>query len=61
MRVQIDTGILGYCGLRDVETHVFYDVEQNAENRALSRRSARDRPQVRLTRAEAARSGAPQR
>ena len=34
MQVQIDTGILGYCGLRDVDTHVFYDVEQSPENRA---------------------------
>jgi NAD(P)H dehydrogenase (quinone) len=33
MRVQIDVGLLGYCGLRDVETHVFYDVEQGPENR----------------------------
>lgn len=28
MRVQIDVGILGYCGLLDVETHIFHDVEQ---------------------------------
>lgn len=33
MRVQIDIGLLGYCGLRDVETHLFYDVEQSPENR----------------------------
>jgi NAD(P)H dehydrogenase (quinone) len=33
MRVQIDVGLLGYCGLRDVETHVLYDVEQSPENR----------------------------
>ena len=42
MRVQIDTGILGYCGLRDVETRVFYDVEQNAEHRARYLTEARD-------------------
>jgi NAD(P)H dehydrogenase (quinone) len=34
MRVQIDVGILGYCGLRDVETRVLFDVEQSPENRA---------------------------
>jgi NAD(P)H dehydrogenase (quinone) len=34
MRTQIDTGILGYCGLRDVAVELFYDVEQSAENRA---------------------------
>jgi NAD(P)H dehydrogenase (quinone) len=34
MRVQIDIGVLGYCGLRDVEMQVFYDVEQSPENRA---------------------------
>lgn len=34
MRVQIDTGILGYCGLRDVAIVLFYDVEQSPENRA---------------------------
>jgi NAD(P)H dehydrogenase (quinone) len=33
MRIQIDVGLLGYCGLRDVETHLFYDVEQSPENR----------------------------
>jgi NAD(P)H dehydrogenase (quinone) len=33
MRVQIDTGILGYCGLRDVEMRILYDVEQNPELR----------------------------
>ncbi|HEY4162921.1 MAG TPA: NAD(P)H-dependent oxidoreductase [Dongiaceae bacterium] len=34
MRVQMDIGVLGYCGLRDVEMQVFYDVEQSPENRA---------------------------
>jgi NAD(P)H dehydrogenase (quinone) len=33
MRVEIDTGILGYCGLRDVEMRILYDVEQNRELR----------------------------
>jgi NAD(P)H dehydrogenase (quinone) len=42
MRVQIDIGILGYCGLRDVETHVFYDVEQSPENRARYLAEARE-------------------
>ena len=28
MRLQLDVGILGYCGLRDVEMHILYDVEQ---------------------------------
>jgi NAD(P)H dehydrogenase (quinone) len=34
MRTQIDTGILGYCGLRDVTTRLFYDVEESPEVRA---------------------------
>jgi NAD(P)H dehydrogenase (quinone) len=34
MRVQIEVGILGYCGLRDVHTQLYYDVEQGAEARA---------------------------
>jgi NAD(P)H dehydrogenase (quinone) len=34
MQTQIDTGILGYCGLRDVTTRFFYDVEQSPELRA---------------------------
>jgi|SRR5579872_177277 len=46
MGVQIDTGILGYCGLRDVEMRILYDVEQNpglrecylAEVREIGRR-----------------------
>lgn len=29
MATQIDTGILGYCGLRDVETRLIYAVEQD--------------------------------
>jgi hypothetical protein len=33
MSVQIDTGILGYCGLRDVETRILFDVEQNPDLR----------------------------
>ena len=33
MRTQIDLGILGYCGLRDVETKLFFDVEESAETR----------------------------
>lgn len=42
MRAQIDVGILGYCGLRDVETHVFYDVEQSPEDRARYLSEARE-------------------
>jgi len=33
MRIQIDVGILGYCGLRDVHTQLYYDVEHGAEAR----------------------------
>ncbi len=42
MRVQIDVGLLGYCGLRDVETHVFYDVEQSPDNRQRYLAEARE-------------------
>jgi NAD(P)H dehydrogenase (quinone) len=42
MRVQIDVGILGYCGLRDVETHILFDVEQSAENRTRYLADARN-------------------
>jgi len=42
MRVQIDVGILGYCGLRDVETHVLFDVEQSPENRTRYLSEARE-------------------
>ena len=34
MQAQILTGILGYCGLRNVEAHFIYDVEHSAEERA---------------------------
>jgi len=34
MRVQLDVGILGYCGLRDVHTQLYYDVEEGAARRA---------------------------
>ena len=33
MRVQIDTGILGYCGIRSVASHIFHDVDSDAEAR----------------------------
>ena len=33
MRVQIDIGILGYCGIRSVATHIFHDVDSDAEAR----------------------------
>jgi NAD(P)H dehydrogenase (quinone) len=42
MRVQIDVGILGYCGLRDVETHVLFDVEQSGDNRSRYLSEARE-------------------
>jgi NAD(P)H dehydrogenase (quinone) len=42
MRVQIDVGILGYCGLRDVETHILFDVEQNPETRRSYLSEARE-------------------
>jgi NAD(P)H dehydrogenase (quinone) len=42
MRVQIDIGILGYCGLRDVQTHIFHDVEQSPENRERYLAEARE-------------------
>jgi NAD(P)H dehydrogenase (quinone) len=41
MRVQLDVGILGYCGLRDVHTQLFYDVEQGAETRTAHLEQAR--------------------
>lgn len=31
---QIDTGILGFCGITDVETHIFPEVDDSAEARA---------------------------
>lgn len=42
MRIQIDVGILGYCGLRDVTTRIFHDVEQDAEARLRYLDEARD-------------------
>jgi NAD(P)H dehydrogenase (quinone) len=33
MRVQIDIGILSYCGIRSVATHIFHDVDADAEAR----------------------------
>jgi len=35
-------GILGYCGLRDVHTQLFYDVEQGAETRTAHLEQARN-------------------
>jgi NAD(P)H dehydrogenase (quinone) len=34
MRLQIDVGTLGYCGLRDVTTTILYDVEQSPDIRS---------------------------
>ena len=33
MQAQILTGMLGYCGLRNVDAHFFYDVEHSAQQR----------------------------
>jgi NAD(P)H dehydrogenase (quinone) len=33
MRVQLEIGTLGYCGLHRVATHLFYEVDTNAEAR----------------------------
>lgn len=41
MEIQLDQGIMGYCGLADVDSHVFYDVDTNAAARARHLRRAR--------------------
>ncbi|GAB3755797.1 hypothetical protein GCM10027591_04870 [Zhihengliuella somnathii] len=43
MRTQLDVGVFAYCGIRDVESHLIYDVEgdHNAENRTTGLRQAR--------------------
>lgn len=46
MRVQLDVGILGYCGLRDVHTQLFYDVEQGAAARAEYLEQARNHGRI---------------
>jgi putative NADPH-quinone reductase len=61
MRVQIDVSLLGYCGLRDVETHVFYDVEQSPENRQRYLAAAREIGRDFGSRQDAARAGFEQR
>jgi NAD(P)H dehydrogenase (quinone) len=33
MRIQLEIGTLGYCGLHEVATHLFYEVDTNAEAR----------------------------
>ena len=33
MRVQIETGILGYCGISTTAAHIFHDVDSDAEAR----------------------------
>ena len=30
MKIQLETGIFGYCGVRDVETKILFDVEHSA-------------------------------
>jgi NAD(P)H dehydrogenase (quinone) len=35
MHTQIDVGILGYCGLRDIATHFFYEVDDDEASRPL--------------------------
>lgn len=42
MTTEIDVGLLGYCGLRDVETHIIYDAEQSLEYREENLRLAAD-------------------
>lgn len=41
MRTQIEIGILGYCGIRDVSTQFFYEVDDDAEARPLYLEQAR--------------------
>lgn len=43
MRTQLDVGVFAYCGIRDVESHLIYDVEgeHNAANRTAGLRDAR--------------------
>lgn len=43
MRTQLDVGIFAYCGIRDVESHLIYDVEgaHNAANRSSGLQDAR--------------------
>jgi NAD(P)H dehydrogenase (quinone) len=46
MAIQIDVGILGYCGLRNVSTRIFYDVNEDpdilAAHLAEARRCGRE-------------------
>jgi putative NADPH-quinone reductase len=42
MRVQIETGILGYCGIRTVSAHIFHDVDTDAAARRLHLLRARE-------------------
>ena len=41
MRTQIDIGILGYCGIRDITTEFFYEVDDDEASRPLHLERAR--------------------
>lgn len=41
MTAQIDTGILGYCGIKDVRKYLFYEVDTSPELRARYLEEAR--------------------
>jgi NAD(P)H dehydrogenase (quinone) len=42
MEAEIDIGLLGYCGLRDVETYYVYEVEQSLDYRQQHLARARE-------------------
>lgn len=54
MRVQIDTGTLGYCGIRSVASHIFHDVDSDAEARRAHLVRARELGRTFLANREAA-------
>ncbi len=41
MHAQIDIGVLGYCGIRDITTHVFYEVDDDGAARRADLELAR--------------------
>lgn len=43
MRVQMEVGILGYCGLQDVKTHLFYEVNERMSEEQRDRHLVRAR------------------
>jgi NAD(P)H dehydrogenase (quinone) len=42
MKVQIETGILGYCGITRCAAHIFHDVDSDAEARRVHLIRARE-------------------